>query len=152
MKTLAQAADAAELFDRLSRLRVQTARRWGRMTPHEMVCHLADGFRMAAGEKAVSPMRGIPLRPLVKLVVLYLPVPWVKGVPTRPELVQGEGGTCPTDFAADLADLVARMERFVSEERALDGRVHPVFGRMSGSAWMRWAYLHVDHHLRQFGL
>ena len=152
MRTLAQAEDAAELFDRLSRLHAGSPRKWGRMSAHEMVCHLADGFRMAAGEKAVSPMPGVPLRPLVKFVVLYLPAPWVKGVPTRPELAQGEGGTCPADFAADLADLVARMERFAGNESALDGRVHPVFGRMSGSAWMRWAYLHVDHHLRQFGL
>jgi Protein of unknown function (DUF1569) len=30
--------------------------------------------------------------------------------------------------------------------------LHPLFGRMSASSWMRWAYLHADHHLRQFGL
>ena len=28
---------------------------------------------------------------------------------------------------------------------------HPIFGRMSQRAWLRWAYLHMDHHLRQFG-
>jgi hypothetical protein len=27
-----------------------------------------------------------------------------------------------------------------------------VFGRMSQAAWLRWAYLHMDHHLRQFGV
>ena len=153
MKTLAQARDAADLLDRLSRLHAGSTRRWGRMTAHEMVCHLADGFRMATGEKAVQPMRGIPLRPLVKVVVLYLPVPWAKGVPTSPELVQRDGGgTLPTDFAADLADLVARVERLARDEHAVDGRPHPVFGRMSKSAWLRWAYLHLDHHLRQFGV
>ena len=49
MKTLAKAPDAAELLDRLARLQPGSTRRWGRMTAHEMVCHLADGFRMAAG-------------------------------------------------------------------------------------------------------
>jgi hypothetical protein len=123
------------------------------MTAHEVVCHLADGFRMATGEKAVPPMPGVPLRPLVRFVVLYLPVPWPKGVATSPELLQqGGGGTPPTDFAADLADLVARVERFPSKDYALDGCVHPMFGRMSRSAWLRWAYLHLDHHLRQFGV
>jgi len=29
--------------------------------------------------------------------------------------------------------------------------VHPIFGGMSERAWLRWAYLHTDHHLRQFG-
>ena len=29
---------------------------------------------------------------------------------------------------------------------------HPFFGAMSSSAWLRWGYLHMDHHLRQFGV
>jgi len=26
-----------------------------------------------------------------------------------------------------------------------------MFGRLSDAAWLRWGYLHMDHHLRQFG-
>jgi hypothetical protein len=26
-----------------------------------------------------------------------------------------------------------------------------MFGPMSERDWMRWGYLHADHHLRQFG-
>jgi hypothetical protein len=29
---------------------------------------------------------------------------------------------------------------------------HPVFQKMSAAEWGRWAYRHVDHHARQFGL
>jgi hypothetical protein len=32
-----------------------------------------------------------------------------------------------------------------------DGQEHPIFGPMSNAAFLRWAYLHMDHHLRQFG-
>jgi hypothetical protein len=28
---------------------------------------------------------------------------------------------------------------------------HPMFGAMTTLEWMRWGYLHTDHHLRQFG-
>ena len=28
---------------------------------------------------------------------------------------------------------------------------HAMFGTMSPEDWMRWGYLHTDHHLRQFG-
>ena len=28
---------------------------------------------------------------------------------------------------------------------------HPIFGPLSHAAWLRWAWLHTDHHLRQFG-
>jgi hypothetical protein len=29
---------------------------------------------------------------------------------------------------------------------------HPMFGDLTSWQWMRWGYLHTDHHLRQFGL
>jgi hypothetical protein len=29
---------------------------------------------------------------------------------------------------------------------------HPVFGPLNVAAWLRWGHLHVDHHLRQFGV
>ena len=54
------------------------------------------------------------------------------------------------EFAADLARLEALLEH-VAAARDLDGQRHPTFGRMSEGAWLRWGYLHVDHHLRQFG-
>jgi len=28
---------------------------------------------------------------------------------------------------------------------------HSLFGQMSYVDWMRWGYLHTDHHLREFG-
>jgi hypothetical protein len=34
----------------------------------------------------------------------------------------------------------------------LEGREHPFLGKLSRAEWLRWAYLHMDHHLRQFGV
>jgi Protein of unknown function (DUF1569) len=42
------------------------------------------------------------------------------------------------------------MERF-AQPSAAERPAHPIFGRMTEEEWMRWGYLHVDHHLRQFG-
>ena len=61
------------------------------------------------------------------------------------------GGTRPGDFAADVAQLEALLELITTPERTPDWQLHPIFGRMSEAAWLRWAYLHMDHHLRQFG-
>jgi hypothetical protein len=43
------------------------------------------------------------------------------------------------------------MDRITTRQPGLHWPTHPIFGRMSEAAWMRWAYLHTDHHLRQFG-
>jgi hypothetical protein len=57
----------------------------------------------------------------------------------------------PADFTEDLARAEALMEAFVARAGSSDWPAHPIFGRLSDAAWMRWGYLHLDHHLRQFG-
>src|SRR5262245_55210012 len=151
MRTLARPADKAELVRRLRSIRPDHVRRWGRMTVHQMVCHLADAFRMAMGTRVVRIEANLFTRTMLKGIALYVPVPWVPGIRTSRELDQLEGGTPPGDFAADLAEAESQLERFVSAAALLDRVPHPLFGRMSCSAWLRWGYLHVDHHLRQFG-
>ena len=151
MKTLARAQCKAELVSRLRTLRPDASRRWGKMSTHQMVCHLSDAFRMAIGQKPVSDASGPLQRTLVKWVALYLPMRWPPGIQTRPEIEQQSTGTRPGDFAADVAEVEALIELLAMRQKGSDWPAHHIFGRMSHAAWLRWAYLHVDHHLRQFG-
>jgi hypothetical protein len=59
------------------------------------------------------------------------------------------GGTKPAAFADDVARLLQLLEQATSAEP--HWHVHPRFGRLSDAEWLRWGYLHMDHHLRQFG-
>ena len=56
------------------------------------------------------------------------------------------------DRASDLTVLGELLQRAASEDEFFRGRPHPIFGALSRAAWLRWGYLHVDHHLRQFGV
>jgi hypothetical protein len=149
MNTLATPACAEEVLARLGRLRDDSSRRWGRMSPHQMVCHLADAHRMALGEKPTRARAAFPVTVLTKAVALYLPLPWPEGIPTAPELRADAGGTPPDEFAADLAELCTLTGRLRTASTLT--ATHPLFGPMSRRAWLRWGYLHLDHHLRQFG-
>ncbi len=122
------------------------------MSAHQMVCHLIDAFRMATGEKTVSHDSGMLRRTIVKWIVLYLPLPWPAGILTRPELDQELGGRRPVNFDADVAELEVLMTAISAKKRAVVWPMHPIFGSMSEADWLRWAYLHTDHHLRQFGV
>lgn len=150
MKTAANPSDTAELLLRLQLVTPRSVRLWGRMTSHQMVCHLCDSFRAVVGEKAVAPASGIGNR-MLKYVALYAPTPWPHGIKTRPEVDQEIGGTRPVEFARDKRDLEQLIERFSRPGQDFASYAHPTFGRMSPTQWHRWAYLHVDHHLRQFG-
>ena len=151
MKTLANERDKAEILRRLGGVRPDSMRRWGRMSAHQMVCHLCDSFRMASGQKTASDHTSLLRRTVVKWVALYAPYRWPPGIPTRPEIDQEVGGTRPAEFTADVAQLLSLVELFTATPPPCEGKTHPLFGPMSRTAWLRWGYLHTDHHLRQFG-
>lgn len=152
MKSLAREADQNEIVRRLALLGPEQPRLWGRMSAHQMVCHLNDSFLAVTGKRDVSPATGPIQRTLVKWLALYAPLRWPVGVMTRPEIDQEIGGTRPSAFASDLSELEALLRVVTTRPDCFDGHTHPIFGPMSRAQWMRWAYLHMDHHLRQFGV
>lgn len=152
MKTLAHPRHRAQILERLKTLRPDSAARWGRMSAHQMVCHLNDSFRMATDRKPISFATGLRQRTIVKWIALYAPLRWPAGIRTRPEVDQELDGTRPVAFADDVAQLEALIERFATCTPGIESVLHPIFARMSRSAWLRWGYLHADHHLRQFGV
>jgi hypothetical protein len=152
MKLLNDSTCKLEILERLRAVRPDSSRRWGKMNARQMVCHLSDSFLGAMGEKTTQIAPGYPARKLIKWVALYVPLPWPKGVPTPAECDQEIGGTPPADFSEDLQRLQLLVERYTERPRKFQFRPHPIFLQMSEREWMRWGYLHMDHHLRQFGV
>lgn len=154
--TLSNRANTQQIVERLGKVQLSSPRQWGRMTVGQMICHLSDSFRVTMGLKPSKTAR-ISVTPIplpswfVKWVALETSVPWPRGVKTRPEVDAEQGGTAPTHFDQDKADLFALLERFARQPRDVEWQPHPMFGAMSDADWMRWGYLHMDHHLRQFG-
>jgi Protein of unknown function (DUF1569) len=151
MRSLATPGVVGDLEARIRRLTPETTRRWGSLTSHEMVCHLADSFRAMLGVREVSPV-GSPwlTRTAMRLVALHAPIRFPKDVPTRPEVDPHRGGTAPVSFDTDRRDLLDLLRRFVSPEARY--AIHPIFGALTRNECLVWGYRHVDHHLRQFGL
>ncbi len=148
VKNLDQPSCQQEVLRRLQTVGPDSQRRWGKMSAHQMICHLSDSFRRALGEKEASKL---PPNKLVKWVALWLPIPWPHGFPTRPELDQQIGGTKPVEFQTDMHELIRLMSRLTARSPAPVLAPHPRFGEMTRKEQMRCAYLHMNHHLRQFG-
>jgi hypothetical protein len=149
MKSLSHATDREDIVRRISAVTPSAKRLWGSMTVGGMVCHLSDSYRVALGELPANSVK-LPLpAAAMKYMALQSPVRWPKGVRTVEEVRQGGGGTAPGDFGADRACLLDALQRFC-EYPGLAQAAHPFFGPMSDADWLRWGYLHADHHLRQF--
>ena len=161
MRTIAEHQTLSSLVERLSRLLPDTPRRWGTLTAGEMLCHLADTHESLLGTRIPPgpPPSGAPrpalkrlARPVVKWMALYTPIPWPKGAKTRPWVDPKLQGTRPAEFEQDRGRAIASLRRLaVAAPTTLTTR-HFMFGSMSARDWHRWAYRHVTHHLRQFGL
>ncbi len=150
MRTLLVPGDRQEILERLANFKPNSPRKWGRMSPNQAICHLSDSFLAVMGEMSVSPATGLFQRTVMKWFALQAPIHWPPNISTRPELDQLlGGGTPPADFDRDRSRLRDLMERFVESKSWVP---HPIFGPMSRDEWMRWGYLHMDHHFRQFGV
>jgi hypothetical protein len=131
---------------RLHALSPDSARRWGTLTPHAAVVHLADSLRMALGEITEAPIPGVLRHPPVKwLAINVLPMP--KGV----QGPQGYFTTAPTEYEADRAELERLIDLCARRPADAPWGENPFFGRLTKKQWGALAYKHVDHHLRQFG-
>ena len=149
MKSLASAEVLSETRDRLMRLRAVDKALWGKMTAVQMVRHLSCAYEVALGDRDVAPQKGTIPPPVMKWMALRSGLRWPKNVATTPELMCAIEEECSGNFADFVRETVEKMELMAKGTRWT--RKHPMFGAMSTKDWMRWGYLHADHHLRQFG-
>jgi hypothetical protein len=150
MRTLAANEDVQSIVTRLKAVSSSDAARWGRMNVHQMVCHLCGSMLVPLGEIQVSDAEVPQLqRVVVKWAALYVPLKWRPNFPTRPELDQCRLNPMLDDFESERRRAIALAERLCAAE--LEGKRHPYFGPLTKTEWLRWGWLHADHHLRQFG-
>ncbi|MBP9823282.1 MAG: DUF1569 domain-containing protein [Thermoanaerobaculia bacterium] len=142
------ASDRERILSRLSALRPDGARLWGKMDPAQMLAHCAVAIELPlADPNRKQRWIGRLFAPLVRAKYLG-DVPFPKSSPTDPAFLVGDRRS----FEAERARLLAVLSRFVERgPEAATGTVHTFFGRLTGPEWGRLIYKHLDHHLRQFG-
>jgi hypothetical protein len=148
MKTLAHPEDVAEISTRIRSLTPSDAPQWGIMTVDQMICHVREAYLYALAD---TPVEFISLpypQGVVKQFALKLPTPWPHSTTTIPQLKLGAPGMSSSTFEHDHETLLAALDNFCALTNHT--RDHPFFGSMQHTDWMRWGYLHADHHLRQF--
>ena len=151
MQNLSNSKDLADLLDRLDDLTHRHRPSWGRLTVQGMLCHAADQFRIMNGDIPTTRRHNFLSQNMMKWWILRstrLP----RLMPTAPEIDPRFGnGTHPTSFENDRYVLKKMLLSFpISRESDLVK--HPRFGKLTKLEFGRLAYLHLDHHLRQFGV
>ena len=149
MRTLANQTDYSILISRFSAITPQDLPRWGKMNVYQMLRHVADAIRVSFGEVEVSEHTSLIWQTVMKWAALWYPRTWPQNIVGRPELDQCAIGVAAGDFEAARLDALTQLERL--HRAQFRSARHPFFGNLTLREWMRWGWLHNDHHLRQFG-
>lgn len=149
MRSILEESDRRLICKRLDSVDERDPARWGRMSVDQMVCHLADQIRLVLGELTVRDRSNLFYRSLIKPLVLRgLPIP-KNGIRTFKEVDQVRGGGTPaSDLESDKAIVKRKIDEFLA---ARELRPHAMMGPLTRAQWGVMIYLHMDHHLRQFG-
>ena len=149
MSNIYAANDRQALLDRLSKLRPDSARQWGKMDAAQMLAHCAIALETGTGEHPrKQAFIGKILSPFVRSSVLG-DKPFSKNSPTDPTFVIAD----TRNFESERARLIADVDRFVQLGPEHAGKqTHSFFGKMTGDEWGKLMYKHLDHHFQQFGV
>jgi Protein of unknown function (DUF1569) len=150
MKNLYEAARVEEVKQRLSQLRGDSARLWGKMNPAQAMAHCAVAMEWAVGDTVPPRMFvGRILGRIVKPLVLKDDQPMKKNSPTAKNLVVRD----ERDFGKERARLCGLIDRFAAAgPQGCTKHPHSFFGPLTPEEWAQLMYKHLDHHLRQFGV
>jgi hypothetical protein len=140
----------AQIVDRLKGLEENAPRKWGTMTPAQMLRHCRsqiDFILSPTSDVKVysTAMRFAPVRWLVLNVV-----PWPQNSKTAPEMDVTKKLTDVQDFDEEKHLILEGLHKLYHTANV--EAIHPLFGKMGKDQWGRVVWKHLDHHLRQFGL
>jgi hypothetical protein len=149
MLHLYQPEAVKELNTRLARLRSDSPRQWGKMTPAQAMAHYSAQMEMVLG-------RSFPPRRFIGRLVGRFAKRGILGAKPIQRNMPTDESLIITD-ERDLDKERSRVRNLIAEFVAVgpDGctrHPHSFFGRMSPSEWATLMYKHLDHHLRQFGV
>jgi hypothetical protein len=135
------------MLSRIECVQPDSQRQWGKMDAGQMFAHCQRPLLVALGELQLSRnLLGVLFGRLAKRWLLTRP--WKPGMATAPEFRVVEA----REFAGEKRELLDLVRRFgEGGPAALRKDPHPFFGRMTPDEWQRLQWVHLDHHLRQFG-
>jgi hypothetical protein len=150
MKNLFEPAVVEEVKERISHLKPDSERLWGKMDVAQAIAHCSAGMECARGDR-------LPPRELVGRIIGQIVKPMALG---NDEPLRRNSPTAKSLVVADERDLEMERDRLrgLIDRFAAGGPVgctshpHAFFGRLTPEEWAILTYKHLDHHLRQFGV
>jgi hypothetical protein len=149
MTNLFEPATTEEVKQRMAQLRPDSDRQWGKMNPAQALAHSSAAMEVSVGLK--FPPRNLFGRLIGRRVLktFLAGKPFPRNSPTDKSYVVKDD----RDFEVERQRLLELIDRFVGGgPAACTNHPHSFFGHLTPQEWAALNYMHLDHHLRQFGV
>ena len=146
MRNLFDEKDLEEMIGRLKKLQADAKPRWGKLNVSGMLFHCHTVNRAILSGKTVGPPT--LKQKLMRIYVLNILRKMPMGRQSNPRFFSSVESL---QFENEKDQLMESILAFTKHREPIKGG-HPVFGRMKKRDWGRFAWIHLDHHLRQFGV
>ena len=151
-QSIADLTAIQEVVGRINQLTEQSQRQWGSMSVNLMITHCADQIKICLEEKPAKMFGNKITQAISRFLFFKVGMKFPKNARTLPELDPNKNlMTKPDLFAKDRQELIALVEKFfdLPKSRMFS---HPLLGKATKDEIGKLIYLHLDHHLRQFGV
>jgi hypothetical protein len=138
-----------QVVERLGRLSPEHKALWGQMDAAQMLAHLGKTFKLIRyqGPAVPRPLIGRILGPLLKKRL------FTKGFDKNMPTMKNIKVAAPKNFSEQKELLLKELQAFwAAGEAGITKQPHAFFGPLTPQEWSRLQYLHLDHHLKQFGV
>ncbi len=149
MKSLFDETTYKEIIERLSKLKEETPRKWGKMNATAMVkhCNLVLSSSLGTAPRKRALMSYL-FRKMAKKQYVYRSV-YKKNGYTAPSFIV----TNTNEHSSEMTRLIQSIDQFrKAGEQVYENRLHAFFGRLTAQEWGMLQYNHLNHHLTQFGV
>lgn len=138
---------ADEIIGRTASLQVTNIPKWGAMQVTEMLHHCNTINKMIMEGKADDRKHTLKQR-IMKFVFMHIMPQFPKNV-KAPSIVKKSVITAEK-FEEEKIRFAETIQKFTEGNRMLEA-AHPFFGKLTTREWGVFTWMHMDHHLRQFG-
>lgn len=150
-QSIFNANDRDEITARIRSLNAGQQALWGKMDVGQMLEHCIQPMEVGLGKLSI-PRRFLGLlfgSRILRKTLGSATKQFKRNLPTDPLFIVSSH----PEFEESRQKLLNTIEAFTKlESQELAGKIHPFFGKMDRSTWGRLQYVHLNHHLTQFGV
>ncbi|PKB15570.1 DUF1569 domain-containing protein [Flavobacterium sp. 5] len=147
MNSIFDKSDNQSIIARINTLKPESTALWGKMSADQMLKHANETIIVAFGENQVKV--NFVLRLLGRIL-------------KKNAFIKGFGKNSPTakefifidhyDFDEAKTELIKNFSRFAEGTQSISVMNHPFWGKMTYEDWNKLMWIHINHHLDQFGV